>query len=82
MNDITHNAKPHDYRSDDRLHGVKLETIVNALYEKHGWAGMAAKIPAKCFSVNPSLKSSLTFLRKTPWARSRVEGWYLSELPR
>ena len=64
----------------DPLHGVTLETIVTQLAERHGWAEMGDRIPVRCFLNNPSVKSSLTFLRKTPWARQRVEGWFISEL--
>jgi uncharacterized protein (DUF2132 family) len=64
----------------DPLHGVTLETIVTKLHEAHGWEEMWRRIPARCFEINPSVKSSLTFLRKTPWARARVEGWYAHEM--
>lgn len=64
----------------DPLHGVTLETIVRTLQEKYGWEEMGHRIRIRCFQDNPSLKSSLTFLRKTPWAREKVEGWYLWEL--
>ncbi len=64
----------------DPLHGVTLETVVNHLVQKHGWLEMGRRIPIRCFQFNPTLKSSLTFLRKTPWARQKVELWYLSEL--
>ena len=63
----------------DPLHGITLETIVNQLVERYGWNEMAQRIPVRCFEINPSVKSSLTFLRKTPWARQRVEGWYIAE---
>ena len=63
----------------DPLHGVTLETIVTRLVERHGWAEMAERIPVRCFQYDPSVKSSLTFLRKTPWARQRVEAWYAAE---
>jgi uncharacterized protein (DUF2132 family) len=63
----------------DPLHGVTLETIVVHLVEEHGWAEMARRIPIRCFEFNPSVKSSLTFLRKTPWARKKVEDWYVAE---
>lgn len=66
----------------DPLHGVTLETIVRALQEKYGWEEMGHRVRIRCFQENPSLKSSLTFLRKTPWAREKVEGWYLWELRR
>jgi len=66
----------------DPLHGVTLENIVNQLVERHGWSEMARRIPIRCFQFDPSVKSSLTFLRKTPWARQKVEAWFLAELPR
>ncbi|MEO6784702.1 MAG: VF530 family protein [Chthoniobacteraceae bacterium] len=65
----------------DPLHGVTLESIVKQLVQRHGWDEMARRIPVRCFELNPSVKSSLTFLRKTPWARKRVEDWFVSELP-
>ena len=63
----------------DPLHGVKLETIVNLLAAKFGWEEMGARIPIRCFQMNPSVKSSLTFLRKTEWARKKVEAWFVEE---
>ena len=63
----------------DPLHGITLETIVTTLVEKHGWEEMAARIPVRCFQYDASIKSSLTFLRKTPWARKRVEDWFAWE---
>lgn len=63
----------------DPLHGVTLETIVKTLVERHGWEAMGDRIPIRCFILNPSVKSSLTFLRKTPWARTKVERWYVEE---
>ncbi|NUZ06629.1 VF530 family DNA-binding protein [Piscinibacter koreensis] len=59
------------------LHGLTLEAIVTALVEQYGWEGLAERVPVRCFSVEPSLASSLRFLRKTPWAREKVEGLYL-----
>ncbi|MBP6179961.1 MAG: DUF2132 domain-containing protein [Anaerolineales bacterium] len=59
------------------LHGITLEMILNHLVEKFGWEEMGRRIPVKCFQENPSIKSSLNFLRKTPWARKRVEDLYL-----
>ena len=59
------------------LHGLTLESIVTALVARYGWAGLAERIPVRCFVSDPSLSSSLKFLRKTPWARERVEGLYL-----
>jgi hypothetical protein len=59
------------------LHGLTLEAILTALVAHYGWAGLAQRIPVRCFSSDPSIKSSLKFLRKTPWAREKVEGLYL-----
>ena len=63
----------------DPLHGITLEAIVKQLVERHGWSEMAGRIPIRCFQNNPSVKSSLTFLRKTPWARQKVEAWFIAE---
>lgn len=63
----------------DPLHGITLETIVTKLVERYGWAEMGRRIPVRCFRHNPTVKSSLTFLRKTPWARQKVEELYLAE---
>jgi uncharacterized protein (DUF2132 family) len=62
----------------DPLHGITLETIIKELVEKYGWEEMGQRVPIRCFLHDPSVKSSLTFLRKTPWARERVEGWYIA----
>jgi len=59
------------------LHGVTLETIVTELVAYYGWIELAEQIPIRCFSKDPSISSSLKFLRKTPWAREKVEGLYL-----
>ncbi|CCH00211.1 Protein of unknown function DUF2132 [Fibrella aestuarina BUZ 2] len=59
------------------LHGITLAQILEQLVQHYGWQELAERIPINCFRSNPSLKSSLTFLRKTPWARERVEGLYL-----
>lgn len=61
----------------DLLHGVKLETVLNRLLKKHGWEGLYSRIRINCFDKNPSIKSSLTFLRRTPWAREKVENLYM-----
>ncbi len=60
-------------KSKDPLHGVTLERIVKELAEEYDWTGLADRVPVRCFQFDPSLKSSLTFLRKTPWARAKVE---------
>lgn len=59
------------------LHGLTLEAIVSALVDAYGWAGLGERIPLRCFTSDPSIASSLKFLRKTPWAREKVEGLYL-----
>lgn len=60
------------------LHGIKLEDIINHLVEHFGWEEPSRRININCFKSNPSVKSSLTFLRKTPWARAKVEKLYVS----
>jgi uncharacterized protein (DUF2132 family) len=62
------------------LHGITLKTILEFLIEKYGWETLGEKIPIRCFTHNPSLKSSLVFLRKTPWAREKVERLYLRSI--
>ncbi|MFH4965032.1 VF530 family protein [Gaetbulibacter sp. M235] len=62
------------------LHGITLEKILNDLVAHYGWEYMGYTIKIKCFTDNPSVKSSLTFLRKTPWARAKVETMYLKML--
>ena len=59
------------------LHGLTLEAIVGELESYFGWAELGQRIPVRCFTHDPSVKSSLKFLRKTPWARDKVEGLYL-----
>jgi uncharacterized protein (DUF2132 family) len=59
------------------LHGTTLADIVEALVAHFGWAGLAQRIPLRCFSSDPSVASSLKFLRRTPWAREKVESLYL-----
>ena len=63
----------------DPLHGITLETILNFLVARFGWIEMGGRIPIRCFQMNPSVKSSLTFLRKTDWARRKVEAWFIEE---
>ena len=62
--------------SKDPLHGLSLEKIVTHLYESYGWEELGRQININCFTSNPSVQSSLKFLRKTPWARTKVEGFY------
>ncbi len=65
-------------QSKDPLHGVTLEMIVTKLVDHYGWDGLARKININCFKSDPSIKSSLKFLRKNQWARVKVEGLYIS----
>jgi uncharacterized protein (DUF2132 family) len=64
-------------KSNDPLHGVTLERIVTELSTHFSWEEMARRVPVRCFQFNPTVKSSLTFLRKTPWARAKVEEIYV-----
>jgi uncharacterized protein (DUF2132 family) len=62
-----------------KLDGITLEAIVTQLSENIGWEAMAAAVPVRCFTHDPSIKSSLKFLRRTPWARKKVEQLYLQQ---
>ena len=66
-----------DLQPNNPLHGITLETIVTQLVKQYGWAELGERIPIKCFTDNPSIKSSLKFLRQTPWARKKVEDLFL-----
>lgn len=75
----TSSARPTDPAPQARnpLHGLTLEVMVTALSAHYGWPGLGERIPVRCFTHEPSVASSLKFLRKTPWARDKVEGLYL-----
>lgn len=62
---------------NDPLHGLTLQTLLSTLVERLGWEGLAQRIDIRCFKHEPSIKSSLSFLRKTPWARTKVEQLYI-----
>lgn len=66
-----------NHQPNNPLHGVKLEQIINQLVEHYGWQYLGREIAINCFRSDPSVKSSLKFLRKTPWAREKVEQLYL-----
>ena len=66
-----------DGRRVDPLHGITLKAMVEHLVERYGWAGLGERIPIRSFTHDPSVNSSLKFLRKTPWARAKVESLYL-----
>jgi len=65
-------------QANNPLHGVSLEAIVDSLVEHYGWDELGRRIKIRCFTSDPSVKSSLKFLRKTPWAREKVEKLYLT----
>lgn len=65
-------------QANNPLHGITLEQIVTALAAHYGWDGLARQIDLNCFKKDPSVKSSLKFLRKTPWAREKVEALFIA----
>ncbi len=67
-----------EQQPNNPLHGITLEQIVNNLVEQYGWSELGKRINIRCFKNDPSIKSSLKFLRKTPWARTKVENLYLT----
>ena len=67
-------------QANNPLHGLTLANILEHLVNYYGWEDLGTRIEIRCFNVDPSIKSSLTFLRKTPWARERVENLYLKSL--
>ena len=71
-----------DEQINNPLHGITLENIVVKLQEYYGWEELGQLIKIRCFDSDPSVKSSLKFLRKTPWARKKVEAFYLKSLKR
>ena len=68
-----------NHTSNDPLHGITLEKMLTDMVARHGWEVMGAEINVRCFLHDPSIKSSLTFLRRTPWARKKLEEWYVIE---
>ena len=75
---MENNNKPMQEQPNNPLHGVKLATILESLVEHYGWEELALNVNINCFKKNPTVKSSLKFLRRTPWAREKVERLYLS----
>lgn len=69
-----------NFQSKDPLHGVTLEMLLTRLVQQYGWRKLAELIPIRCFYHEPSIKSSLKFLRRTPWARKQVEALYLESV--
>ncbi|MGM0391393.1 MAG: VF530 family DNA-binding protein [Bacteroidota bacterium] len=76
MSQNTENKDP-EKQPNNPLHGLKLAGILESLVEKYGWEELGQQINIRCFTHNPSVNSSLKFLRKTPWAREKVEQLYL-----
>jgi uncharacterized protein (DUF2132 family) len=66
--------------SKDPLHGITLEKLLTTLVERFGWQYLAQEVNINCFKSDPSIKSSLKFLRRTPWARTKVEQLYLNQI--
>ncbi len=73
---------PQSAHPNNPLHGKTLESILEYLVAEYGWEGLGQRIKIKCFQISPSIKSSLTFLRKTAWAREKVESLYLDNISR
>ena len=71
-----------EQQHNNPLHGKTLEVILILLLDRYGWEGLGNRIPINCFLSNPSIQSSLKFLRKTPWARKKVEELYLDSFQR
>ena len=67
---------------NDPLHGVTLEAVLRKMVDRYGWEMLADRIPIRCFMFDPTIKSSLTFLRKNPWARKKLEDWYVYDAVR
>lgn len=67
-------------QANNPLHGITLERMLTELVERHGWERLGEVINIRCFQIDPSIKSSLTFLRRTPWARAELEAFYLRQL--
>lgn len=72
---------PPDHRNADPLLGVTLKVLLQWLVDRYGWDELGRRIPINCFVHEPSLNSSLKFLRRTPWAREKVEALYIASLP-
>ncbi len=77
----THCHLMHAAGPKNPLHGITLQMIVTQLVEHYGWEMLGRMIPINCFNWQPSIKSSLVFLRRTPWAREKVEALYIDSLP-
>ena len=74
--------EPKQTQANNPLHGVKLADILDYLVDRYGWEVLGSEVKVRCFNHDPSIKSSLKFLRKTPWARAKVEAIYLESISR
>jgi uncharacterized protein (DUF2132 family) len=74
---MSHPPAPAPAQPRNPLHGLTLENILTQLVARYGWDGLAQRMPVRCFQSDPSIASSLKFLRKTPWAREKLESMYL-----
>ena len=66
-------------QANNPLHGITLDMMLRELHARYGWEGLAREIDIRCFTIDPSISSSLKFLRRTPWARAEVEALYLRQ---
>lgn len=86
QSDIASTLRSHkivtDRQANNPLHGITLEHVLESLVARYGWPALAREIPIRCFSSDPSIGSSLKFLRKTPWARAKVEALYVRSVNR
>ena len=82
MEKVNHQKKQVQKQKNNPMHGVKLVNVLEYLVEEHGWEELGYRININCFQSNPSIKSSLKFLRKTQWARDKVEQLYLRSIPK
>ncbi len=73
---------PADAHPNDPLHGITLKSVLEAMVARHGWQALAERIPIRCFLFDPTVTSSLTFLRKNDWARKKLEDWYAYDVTR
>ena len=69
---------PGEHQANNPIHGVSLAQIIDTLVAHYGWETLGGRVKIRCFTTDPSVKSSLKFLRKTPWARKKVEDLYIS----
>jgi uncharacterized protein (DUF2132 family) len=81
INNINHFMTNENHQHNNPLHGITLEQVVTKLHAQYGWDGLAQRVNINCFKSDPSIKSSLKFLRRTPWAREKVEALFVNTFP-